>query len=130
MKKIILTTIFLCISGFLVYQYIFRKKTDIINTETNFSISSDILYKDFLDNQESFNKKYLDKTLQIKGKITEIDTQNNAVLIDNKIFSSFDNKYKLDKTLKMNQNIQIKARFIGYDDLLENFKFDQVTVIK
>ena len=127
MKKFILITIFLCISGFLVYQYIFRKKTDIINTETNFSISSDILYKDFLDNQESFNKKYLDKTIELTGTISEIDSASNSILIDNKVFATFNNK--TETGFKLNQKVLIKGRFIGYDDLLEYFKFDQVYMI-
>lgn len=127
MKKFILTTIFLCLSGFLVYQYIFREKTDIINTETNFSINLGILDKDFLDNQESFNKKYLDKTIELTGTISEIDGASNAILIDNKVFATFNNKNEIG--FKLNQKVLIKGRFIGYDDLLEYFKFDQVYII-
>jgi regulatory protein YycI of two-component signal transduction system YycFG len=127
MKKFILITIFLCISGFLVYQYIFRKKTDIINTETNFSLNSAILDKDFLNNQESFNKKYLDKTIELTGTISEIDSASNAILIDNKVFATFNNK--TETGFKLNQSVHIKGRLVGYDDLLEYFKFDQVYII-
>lgn len=127
MKKFILITIFLCISGFFAYQYIFRKKTDIINTETNFSISSAILDKDFLNNQESFNKKYLDKTIELTGTISEIDSASNAILIDNKVFATFNNK--TETGFKLNQIVHIKGRLVGYDDLLEYFKFDQVYII-
>ena len=126
-KQIIIISVIVLISYF-GYNYIYHEQRDIATEKSNFSLKLSNLENDLKKGDESFNKKYLDKTIEITGKITEIDSLSNAILIDDKIFATFSEKLNVD--LKVNQNIQIKARCIGYDDLLEKFRFDQVTIIK
>lgn len=127
-KKQIIILLVLALVSYLGYNYIYHKQRDIATEKSNFSLKLSNLENDLKNGDESFNKKYLDKTIEITGVISEIDSLSNAILIDDKIFATFTEKLKVN--LKVNQNIQIKARFIGYDDLLEKFRFDQVTIIK
>lgn len=75
-----------------------------------------------------FNNKYLDKTIEVSGVVSEIEITDNAILIDEKIFATFRNI--IDTDIKVKDKITIKTRFIGYDDLLEKFRFDQSIIIK
>lgn len=127
-KKQIIIFLILALVSYFGYNYIYHKQRDIATEKSNYSIKLLDLENDLKNGDESFNKKYLDKTIEITGMISEIDSMSNAILIDDKIFATFSEKLNVD--LKVNQNIQIKARCIGYDDLLEKFRFDQVTIIK
>ena len=73
-------------------------------------------------------QKYKDKTIQISGKITSIDAENKAIVIDEKLYATFLNI--LSNDVKVGNQIAIKGRFLGYDDLVEEFKIDQTTVIE
>lgn len=125
-KYIILITILLTITFFL-YKYIYHSQRNIETEKPNFSLKSIDLETDFKNGDVFFNKKYLDKTIEVSGIVSEIEIAENAILIDEKIFATFINKIGTD--IKIKDKILIKARFIGYDDLLEKFRFDQSTII-
>ena len=126
-KYIILTSIILLIT-FFGYKYIYHEKRNIETEKPNFSVKVIDLENDLKSGDAIFNKKYLDKTIEVTGVISEIEINNNAILVDDKIFATLSSKLNAD--LKVKDNIIIKARFIGYDDLLEKFRFDQATIIK
>ncbi|NJM80870.1 MAG: hypothetical protein HC854_16930 [Flavobacterium sp.] len=120
--------IIIIISGFLVYNYIYKSHRDISSEEASFTLTVETLATDFKNNEVEANAKYLDKTINVKGTITEIDTASNAVIIDKNLFVGFQEKKLND--LKVGSSISIKGRFIGYDELLEEYKIDQATIIK
>lgn len=126
-KYIILITILLSII-FFVYRYIYHEQRNIETEKPNFSLKSIDLENDLKSGDVIFNKKYLDKTIEVSGVVSEIEITDNAILIDDKIFATLSSKLNTD--VKVDDNILIKARFIGYDDLLEKFRFDQATIIK
>lgn len=126
-KYIILVTI-LFLTTFFVYQYIYHDKRNIETEQPYFSINSIDLENDLKSGDVGFNKKYLDKTIEVSGVISDIEIINNAILIDDKIFVTLNRRTKID--IKVTDSVTIKARFIGYDDLLEKFRFDQATIIK
>ena len=126
-KYIIITSIILLIT-FFGYKYIYHEKRNIETEKPNFSVKVIDLENDLKSGDAIFNKKYLDKTIEVTGVISEIEINNNAILVDDKIFAILSSKLNAD--LKVKDNIIIKARFIGYDDLLEKFRFDQATIIK
>lgn len=128
MKKryyIIIALVILTVFG---YQYLFHDKRNINTEKPSFILNASVLNSYFIKDNARFNEKYLDKTIQINGNITELDVKGKAIIIDSTIFATFEKN--IDFNLKINQKVIIKARFIGYDDLLENFKFDQTTIIK
>jgi len=103
-----------------------KKKIIIISTEQpEFIVSSDDIAKEFSQDAINAEKKYLNKTIEIQGSITETNT--NDVTIDDAIFCVFDTP--IQKKLILNTSIKIKGRVIGYDDLLEQVKIDQTIII-
>ena len=126
-KWIVLIAI-LAVIAIVGYNYLYKSHRDISTEEANFSISVATLANDFKENETNANAKYLDKTIAISGKITAIDTVSNILVIDEVVSATL--QEKLNKTLQENQKVTIKGRFIGYDELLEEFKIDQVTIIE
>ena len=97
------------------------------NLETEkpaFVVSSLIIYEEFARNTELVTPKYLNKAIEIKGKVTA--HENNLVTLDGKISCQLKTKEKVD----LNTLIVIKGRVTGYDDLLEELRLDHCIIIK
>ena len=117
--------IVLIITAFICYNYIYQDHRDIKNEKAEFSISSNDIVNQFINNASAAEQKFLNKTIEVSGLITDINS--NDITIDNKVFCQFSNN--LETSLDKNENIKIKGRVIGYDDLLEQIKLDQSTII-
>ena len=107
------------------YFYIYQDHRDIQNEEAEFVLSSSELIEQFVNNATTSEQRYLNKTIEITGVLTEIN--QNDLTLDDHIFCQF-NEPILSK-LQSNSSIKIKGRFIGYDDLLEQVKIDQSSII-
>lgn len=127
-KKILIYLGIISVIGFGIYKYAFKPQRNIATENAIFKISANQLTTEFSANDSIANLKYLDKTISIYGKITSMDLKNNAIVIDNKIYVTFTEK--LDQNLKTESQIKAKARYIGFDDLLEEHRMDQGTRIK
>lgn len=126
-KKIVLFCIVFIIGAFLLYQYIYKDHRDISTEKASFAISVLDLKKEYNENDSLANVKYLDKTIQIYGSITNIDLSNKMVTIDSSLTTIIKGE---NASLKVDDKLKIKGRFIGYDDLLEEFKMDECTIIE
>nr|WP_282042445.1 hypothetical protein [Winogradskyella flava] len=115
----------LIIAAIFGYNYIYQDHRDIETETAEFSISSSEIATLFSEDITSAEQKFLNKTIEISGIISEINT--NDITIDDKAFCQFSDVITtaLDKT----DTIKIKGRVIGYDDLLEQVKLDQCTII-
>lgn len=67
----------------------------------------------------------VNKTVEIRGEVSGIENQN--IILASSIFCQL--KDSLNE-VKTGQNLVIKARYIGYDDLMEEIKLDQCIIIK
>lgn len=126
-KNVLIFLILFIMSAFLIYNYIYKSHRVIANEKVSYTISIVDLKKEFSQNDSLANDKYLDKTIEIYGKISSIDLATNSIYIDNSLSARLKEK---PKGLNVNDTIQIKGRFIGYDDLLEEFKMDECKLIK
>ena len=124
-RKWIITLILLLIV-FLGYKYIYQDHRDIQKEQAEFVVFSTSITKEFLQNSMEAEKKYLNKTIEISGVITEIT--ENDITLNNNVFCQFSSKITTLFTTK--DSITIKGRCIGYDDLLELVKIDQSTIIE
>lgn len=127
-KKWILIIVILIGIAFFGYNYLYKSHRDISSEEASFSITVAVLSADFKQDENVANAKYLDKTISVSGVVTEIDSIANAIIIDEVLSASFEGKP--NAVVQKNEKIVIKGRFIGYDELLEELKMDQVTIIK
>lgn len=126
-KKLLIFGVFIIFGGFLLYNYIYKEHRNIANETESFVVTVVDLKEDYSKNDSLANVKYLDKTIVIYGKITSIDLSNKMLMIDTSLAAVIkDNNVEL----KQNDSIKLKGRFIGYDDLLEEFKMDECSIIE
>ena len=106
------------------YNYIYQDHRNIQNESPEFILTSNSISLEFSNNFSKAEKKYLNKTIEIEGVITELDS--NTLTLNNKVFCQFTKSQNIN--IKNNTSINIKGRFIGYDDLLEQIKLDQCII--
>lgn len=129
MKKIIIVSLsVLSVAAICLYFYTYQSHRDISTEDAAYSMTLSELQGDFKSNDSLFNAKYADKTIEIYGKITSIDLKNNSLMIDDKIAVTFQDSTQ--SIFKVSDSTYVKGRFVGYDDLLEEFKIDQATIVR
>lgn len=126
-KKLVLSLALLLTLAVSVYFYLYSGHRDIASEGTDFTLSITQLQSEFGSNESVANKKYLDKVLELSGKLTATEPENKAIVIDGKLFSTFNTA--LPEGLQKGKQITIKGRFVGYDDLLEEFRMDQTQIV-
>ena len=124
MKKLLLGGALLIVVAFGVYQYTYQDHRDIATEKAAYVITVDDMHQQLLQNEAEANTKYLDKTIEVKGKITSIDSI--AVSLDEKLNGTF--LHRSEVIHKVGDVIVVKGRFTGYDDIFEELKFDQLTI--
>ncbi|RXR29131.1 hypothetical protein EQG68_13450 [Flavobacterium piscinae] len=116
----------LSVSAFF-YFYVYKSHRNITTETVAFSLSAIQLHREFMNDSEANVKKYADKTIETYGKITSLDLENDAIVLDDKVFLKMTDKISKDLTIQ--QTIKIKGRFVGFDDLLEELKMDQCIIV-
>jgi len=119
----ILAFIILAFAG---YKYIYQDHRNIQKEQAEFVVSSKVITNEFSLNPIDAEKKYLNKTIEISGIITEITKKD--ITLNNAVFCQFTSI--INSELNSKDTITIKGRFIGYDDLLELIKIDQSIIIQ
>ena len=125
-KKIIIIASVLLVLAFITYKYMYKSHRDIATEKVTYSVSVNDIYTTFQVNEKAANAKYLDKTIEIYGKITNIDLQNKIITVDEKLLARFTNG--VQSNLKLQNFIALKGRLTGYDDLLGEIQMDQCVI--
>lgn len=113
------------IGGYFGYKYIMTVGERNIESEKSaFVVSSLTVFNEFSENSELATSKYLNKAVEISGKITSISP--NLIILDEKISCQF----QIEQKEVVGSQIVIKGRVTGYDDLLEELKIDQCLILK
>ncbi len=129
MKKKILLGIAICLTaGILVYSYTYKAHRDISNETADYVVTIDGLEKEFTVNDSLAYNKYQNKTVELTATISAVDMANKGIVLGKKVFATF--KSNLPKNLEAGKTVKIKARFLGYDELLGEFKIDQSSVVR
>lgn len=125
MRKWIIILVIAIVVSIFGYNYIYQDHRDIESEQAEFTMTSSEVNQLFSENSTSAEQKFLNKTIEVSGIITDINS--NDITISDSVFCQFSNN--LETSLDKNENIKIKGRVIGYDDLLEQVKLDQCTII-
>lgn len=125
-SKGLLAIVLLIIIALVIYNYIYKSHRNIETEITSFVIAASDLANEFTSDIENSTDKYIDKTLEISGIVTLVD--KTSLEIENNISCYFDNT--ITNTQLLHKRITIKGRCIGFDELLDEIKIDQCTVIK
>lgn len=128
MKKNLILFLFL-IASFSIggFFYLYKGHRDIANEKEDFTVTANAIISEFQINENKANSKYLDKTIEISGRMTSIDFKTKSMVIDEKLFATFADT--IPKNLNVNSAIKVKGRFVGFDGLLEEMKIDQCVII-
>lgn len=125
-KKLFYFSLLLIVIIFAVYKYLYKDHRDIASEDAVFSKTVSEVFQSFTTNDSLANKTYLNKTISVKGKITNIDLANKIITVDEKLSAQFINKIPDDA--KLQDSITLKGRLIGFNDLLEEIQMDQCTI--
>lgn len=125
-KYIYVSIIILALSLIVAYNYIYKEHRNISEEKAAFTLTSIEFIKEYNNDIELATKKFLDKTIQVSGTITEIDKDNFT--LDNAVVCYADS-IVLER-IKKNLRIEVKGRSIGYDELLELIKLDQINIVQ
>ena len=126
-KKIVITLAITVLFLLLGYNYLYKSHRNLEEETALFSLTTSKLISDFSENETLANQNYLDKTIQIKGILTSFNQEENSITVDEKLFGLLLNQ---NSGFSINDSIEFKGRFLGYDELLEEVKMDQITIIK
>lgn len=107
--------------GIVIYTHTMRAPTSIENKKIDFIGSADELLLIILDHSEAWQ----DKIVVVSGEVTNKD--DKGVMLSSKIYCQLKHTTELQK-INLSNNISLKGRIIGYDDLLEELKLDQCII--
>jgi DNA replicative helicase MCM subunit Mcm2 (Cdc46/Mcm family) len=122
-KKFIIVCITILLSCIGIYVYITKPATDYytLKSEETFDSTSQ-----FVDVQQD----YLSKIVEIQGVVTHINTVSPFVNItlDTSFVFSFE-MTKTEKNFFLGEKIKVKSRFVGFDDLFEEYSFTDCNIL-
>ena len=125
MRNKFIFSLILVVGILFAYHYIYPDHRIISEEPVGYNLDAESFFNEFTEDSQQAELKYLDQTIIVSGVVTSINTK--SVTINNKVYGQF---VILTADLKANDSIAIKGRCIGFDDLLEEIKLDQCSIIK
>lgn len=125
MRKYLILIVIIVLAAFIGYNYLYKDHRNIEGEKAQYSLTAQQIHSEFSIDPIVSQNKYLNKTIEISGNVSEIN--ENEITIDDMVFCQISEK-AIQQEIKLNSNITIKGRFIGYDDLLEQIKLDQCII--
>ncbi len=117
-----LVVILLLVGAYFTYNYLYQDHRDIKTEDSVIEITAEDLLQQFKSGTAA---SILNNTITVTGTISQIEEM--AVTLNNSVHCSFDGGLT---GLVDNEEIKIKGRCIGYDDLFEVVKLDQCSITK
>lgn len=125
-KKIIFLSFLVALFVSVLYNFIMHGSERNVATEKSvFTTDSNKIVSEFITDVNSANAKYLEKAIEIEGKISFI--KGNEIVLDNTVLCTL---IKKEILFKKGSQIKIKGRVVGFDDLISELKIDNCSVIK
>lgn len=128
-KKIVSGLVFLVLAGgagiYFSYAFIFKEARSIASEAPDFGLSATKLLKEYSTNSQKADSLYLNKTIEITGRVTK--ETDSAVVLENSVFCLLSQK---DKKALTTKQVTLKGKCIGYDELFQEVKLDQCTINK
>jgi hypothetical protein len=82
-RKIFIITIivFLCFAGW-VYHLFTQRRAGLNDVKADISLSAVELYNQYQSDETAANKKYLDKVVEVKGEVTDIQKTDSTLSVE------------------------------------------------
>jgi hypothetical protein len=127
MKKKLLIGMSLCaVIASLTYFYAYKGHREISSSSTDYVVTISGLQNEFATDNRLATLKYQNTIVELSARITSIDSESNGVVLGGKVFATF--KDSVLKNITSGEKLTIKGRFLGYDELLGEFKIDQCSI--
>ena len=98
------------------------------NTKPNITIDSSNFINEFKTKSTLATEKYLNQIILVKGNVT--DSLTNCVVLNNGIVCTLDSSsLKALGLIQINDDVSIKGRFVGFDDLFEEIRLDHCFIM-
>ena len=98
------------------------------NTNPNITIDSSNFINEFKTNSTLATEKYLNQIILVKGNVT--DRLTKSVVLNNGIVCTLDSSsLKALGLIQINNDVSIKGRFVGFDDLFEEIRLDHCFIM-
>jgi hypothetical protein len=123
-KRLVIIFLFLVIGFFAVHYILYGGARDIQAEESAFTLNSSTITAEFNANSVNATTKYLNKTIEVKGKVTKVE--NDLLILDNSIICKMKNKINIPN---VGASINIKGRVVGFDDLMGEINLDECSII-
>jgi len=121
---LIALSLILLVMVFFAYRYLNKPHRNIEKETAAFERTAEELGNAFKKDPSTAYATYLDRTVIVSGTVSEID--QNSLVLGKVVFARFENLDPVEK----NTFVRIKGRCIGYDDLLEEVKFEQCHLLQ
>lgn len=123
--KFLILLVVVALAGYFGYNYVMTGGARDLETEkSEFAVSASNVFTEFSTNPELATTKYLNKAVEISGKVTAVN--GTVITLDEKVSCQLNTAEKVE----LNSEVKIKGRVTGYDDLLEELKLDQCIILK
>ena len=120
--KIFIAIVFLGLI-YILFQY-FKPQRDIANEEATAQVTSSYLLDDFSKNLNNANAKYLNKTIEVSGKVTSVD--GDLVSLDEVVSCIMSKNQNLPK---VGDQVVVKGKLIGFEnDILTEIKVSECVI--
>jgi len=128
-RKWIYPLLILIVAGGIIgYNYIYQDHRDIKKEKAAFTVKATELTAAFQNDETAATEKYLNQTIEVQGRLTGID--GSSLVLENVVFFALSENEEAPDQTKLNTNVTLKGRCIGYDSLLEEVKLDQASLIE
>jgi hypothetical protein len=120
-NKFIVFLLAICCSGYVYYTHLMKPPASIESRQVAFTGPA----AEFSPKVQENANEWLNNIVVLEGVLTSKD--ENGITLNNRIYCQFSTRQKI---VVAEQTLQIKGRFIGYDDLLNELKLDQCIIQK
>ena len=119
LNKILISVLVIVLVIVGVYFYAYKDHRNIANEVAVFTDTALPIKDSLAKNNEAF----FNQTLQLSGVVTAIE--DNTLTLNDALVAQFESR----PTVTINQQLTLKGRCIGYDDLFEVVVLDQSTIM-
>ncbi|MDX6180901.1 hypothetical protein SGQ44_01955 [Flavobacterium sp. Fl-77] len=127
-KKIFIGTLIVLTTAAAVYFYTYQDHRNISTEKASYVMSISDLEQEFAKNDSLALLKYQDKTIELTAQVTAVENEDKALILEQKLLATFNDS--VPENIIAGEKISIKGRFLGYDELLNEFKMDQSSIIE
>ena len=119
---------FIILLAIVVYFVWNKPHKDYSTMKTDITISSINFINAFKANSTLATEKYLNQIILVNGNVT--DRLTKSVVLNNGIVCTLDSSsLKALGLMQINDDVSIKGRFVGFDDLFEEIRLDHCFIM-